>query len=115
MSRRREPRFSIVREVQQRGGRGRRPSAGGPSFELLRVHVLREYLTKELGAGCDWSGVRHGFLPHRAIDDFVFLCFFVGNDFLPHMPALEIRDGAIDAMIALYKHAISSRNLLGTF
>ena len=56
-----------MREVQQRGGRGRRPSAGGPSFELLRVHVLREYLTKELGAGCDWSRYQRRFLGYGKV------------------------------------------------
>lgn len=39
----------------------------------------------------------------RLIDDFVFLTFLVGNDFLPHLPTLRIGDSAFDVIFDAYK------------
>lgn len=68
-------------------------------FIWLNVAILREYLEVELHI----PGQVVPFDLERAIDDWVFFIFFVGNDFLPHLPSLDIREGAIDSLLALWK------------
>jgi len=35
--------------------------------------------------------------------DYIFMCFFLGNDFMPHFPAVNIRTGGVDKIINAYK------------
>ncbi|OAF71372.1 hypothetical protein A3Q56_00864 [Intoshia linei] len=73
------------------------------TFIFVKLAVLREYLMREFTvenikpSGADFE---------RLIDDWVFLCFFVGNDFLPHLPSLQIREGAINRLIGIYKRIV---------
>ncbi|UJR23621.1 hypothetical protein I4U23_026607 [Adineta vaga] len=73
-------------------------------YIFVRLSVLREYLYRDLdlrrNLSFEWD-------IERAIDDWVFMCFFVGNDFLPHLPSLEIRENAIDRLIDIYKNNVS--------
>jgi 5'-3' exoribonuclease 2 len=71
-------------------------------FQILSVAILRQYLTLQFHELHDRMPAENPYDFERCIDDFVFMCFFVGNDFLPHLPSLSIRDGSIDQMISLY-------------
>ena len=72
-------------------------------FIWLDVSVLREYLEAELHV----PQAPFRFDLERALDDWVFMCFFVGNDFLPHLPSLDIRENGIDTLIAIWRDNIS--------
>ncbi|XP_016944288.2 5'-3' exoribonuclease 2 homolog [Drosophila suzukii] len=78
------------------------PIGAEVKFIFVRLSVLREYLKQTL----EMPSLPFEYSFERALDDWVFMCFFVGNDFLPHLPSLEIREGAVDRLVELYKKCV---------
>ncbi|AMD19148.1 HBR247Wp [Eremothecium sinecaudum] len=117
-----EPHFRILREDVFARDNQRRPRAremltmsedqkqmladqdAEKPFLWLHVNVLREYLSAELYV----QRMPFPFDLERAIDDWVFMCFFCGNDFLPHLPSLDVRENSIDILVEIWKNLVPS-------
>jgi 5'-3' exoribonuclease 1 len=71
----------------------------GNEFFCINIGKVRETLSSIM----TWKSETHKFSRRSAIDDFIFLCFIVGNDFLPHIPSIEIIEKGIEVIIEVYK------------
>jgi len=87
----------LMRERDQFGDvRGKKP------FWYMDICKLREKLISEM---------KQNILPsiHEdiLIRDFVILCFFLGNDFIPKCPCLFIHEGGIDELLKTYTYIVN--------
>lgn len=73
------------------------PPVAHRPFDWLDVGRLREGLCAKLETR---AGLTEG---EQALDDFVGLAALAGNDFLPHLPGLEVHAGAMDNIAAVQR------------
>jgi len=66
------------------------------SFHFMDVKKLSDGILNEMQCVHD---------QHRVFD-YVFLCFFLGNDFLPHFPCLNLRTNGMNVLLENYKKCI---------
>jgi 5'-3' exonuclease len=74
---------------------------------LLARHIISELSTLDDNKDIDINKIS---LKNNIIFDYIFICFFLGNDFLPHFPALNIRTNGIANLINAYKHVFQGTN-----
>lgn len=73
---------------------------------LLDIPELANIITLDMNNGQELTCEQQS----NRIYDYIFLCFFLGNDFMPHFPAVNIRTGGVDKMLNAYKATIGSTN-----
>ena len=71
---------------------------------MLSISTLREYIDLEMKPVA--SQLKMPYDLERIIDDYVFLCIFVGNAFLPSLPLLDIREGAVTMLMNIYRRLL---------
>ena len=71
---------------------------------VLNMNEMGKAITDELNDGQDIKTESQ----KQRLYDYIFICFLLGNDFLPHFPALNIRTDGIDRITSAYKQTIST-------
>ncbi len=69
---------------------------------IIDIPELAKIITLDMNNGLEQKVNR--------VYDYIFLCFFLGNDFMPHFPSVNIRTGGVDKMLNAYKATIGNTN-----
>jgi len=71
------------------------------NFLLIDIGSVRQQLIEMMR----WENENDlKFNEEWVINDFVFLCFICGNDFLPNVPSIEIIEGGVEVIIGISKN-----------
>lgn len=62
----------------------------------MHINILRESFALEFQYLMQVLPFQYSL--ERIIDDFVFMCVFVGNDFVPGLPTLDIAEGGLNTV-----------------
>ena len=66
---------------------------------FLNIYKLMKSISIEMNCSTVYDRYR--------VFDYVFLCFFLGNDFMPHFPSLNIRTHGIQVLLDTYRKVFS--------
>ena len=74
---------------------------------LLDIPELTEAIIAHMNNNVELSKEQKLSVSQRnKVYDYIFLGFFLGNDFMPHFPAINIRTGGVDKMMNAYRATI---------
>jgi len=73
---------------------------------IIDIPELANIITLDMNNGQPLTTLQQ----KNRIYDYIFMCFFLGNDFMPHFPSINIRTGGINKMLNAYKGTLGTSN-----
>jgi len=80
---------------------GKGIDVGDVDFLYLDINRLREHLLQHLSININGNFDDYEFR-RNLINDYIFICFLAGNDFVPHSPTISIKDKGLELLIDIY-------------
>ena len=102
------PKIYLVRELLQ-FDQGSATTDSKSTFGYCSIDILKENIIQMYGNKCQEfkQYIGESFDEHNKnhatlIRDFIFLCYLLGNDFIPHIPSLDIYNGGLEKALQTY-------------
>lgn len=72
-------------------------------YFVVDIPIFKQYIIKQFR----WGSTEHKYTDEQLVHDFILICFMLGNDFLNHIPSLEISNDGLDVLMNIYPHVAS--------
>ena len=96
----------LLREAQEIGTEKEKTNMN--ILNYVSIDVLKECILEELNDILYDELIERNLDKERIMRDFIFICYFLGNDFLPHIPSIDIKcydkkcENGLDLLLQAY-------------
>ena len=101
----------LLREAQEFDKKHSKEELNYVSIDIMR-NSIKTSIERIINVGRDEDDfeVIDSKYDNNIINDFILICYFLGNDFLPHLPALDIYEDGLDILLNKYVELLSKYN-----
>ena len=80
-------------------------SDSSKDYKYINIELMKNYIYNIIQSKIDFPLNKK-----NIINDFIFICYFLGNDFIPHIPTIDIYNGGIEYLVNTYKLTFNKLN-----
>ena len=82
------------------------------NISLLSKEIYKIMLNNDIQQFITNNNINDYIHLYNKISDYIFMCFMLGNDFIPHLPSINIRTNGLNILLDLYKSLFKNEEFL---